>query len=382
MAVQDKFWLIKFEEIVLLKVLFCYNKTVGGLMMKKNKGFIVAVMIVLAVCISGCGHKEGENIKAGFAAVEMSDYNGALKCFEQAVVSGEDLELAYRGTGITYLGMADYENAIAAFEKALDNGGIFAGNLERDINFYMATALYKNGQPEEAGKLLDAIIGSDKKNGDAHFLKGSILIETGNYENGVYHFEQAMAYAVDPHGRKIEVYEVLAKNGYEEKGRGYLTQMLDEEKNLNDYEQGVIYFYLEDYDNARNHLEVAKQSAKKEKGKIVYMLGRTYEQLGDSNYAGVLYSEYLEGNPEDALIFNQLGLCKLASGNYNEAIRAFEAALALGDTSMSQTLRYNQIVAYERAGDFAKAESLMNAYLTAYPDDEAAQREAVFLKTR
>ena len=81
----------------------------------------------MAVTAAGCGHKEGENIKAGFEAVELSDYKGALQCFEQAIVSGEDLELAYRGCGITYLGMADYENSITAFEKALDNGGIFAG---------------------------------------------------------------------------------------------------------------------------------------------------------------------------------------------------------------------------------------------------------------
>lgn len=350
--------------------------------MKKNKGLFFGLLLGMAVTAAGCGHKEGENIKAGFEAVELSDYKGALQCFEQAIVSGEDLELSYRGCGITYLGMADYENSITAFEKALDNGGIFAGDLERDINFYMATALYKNGQPDEAAKLLDAIIESDKKNADAYFLRGSILIEEADYEGGIYNFEQAIANTTDSHGMKIDIYEVLAGNGYEEKGREYLTRMLDEEKNLSDYEQGVVYFYLEDYDNARNHLEVAKQSAKKEKGEIVYMLGRTYEQLGDSNYAGVLYSEYLGEAPEDALIYNQLGLCKLASGNYNEAIHAFEDALALEDASMAQTLRYNQIVAYERAGDFAKAKSLMNAYLSSYPDDGAAQREAIFLSTR
>lgn len=350
--------------------------------MKKNKGLLLGLLLGMSAMATGCGHKEGENIKAGFAAVELSDYQGALQCFEQAVVSGEDLELAYRGYGITYLGMADYENSIEAFEKALDNGGIFAGDLERDINFYMATALYKSGQPDEAVKLLDAIVESDKKNADAYFLRGSILIEGQDYEGGIYNFERAIANTSDSHGMKIDIYEILAGNGYEEKGREYLTRMLDEEKNLSDYEQGVVYFYLEDYDNARNHLEVAKQSAKKEKGKIVYMLGRTYEQLGDSNYAGILYSEYLGDAPEDALIFNQLGLCKLAAGNYDEAIHAFEDALALGDASMTQTLRYNQIVAYERAGNFAKAKSLMNAYLSSYPDDEAAQREAVFLSTR
>ncbi len=350
--------------------------------MKKNKGLFLGLLLGVSVVAAGCGHKEGPNIKAGFEAVELSDYKGALQCFEQAIVSGEDLELAYRGCGITYLGMADYENSIAAFEKALDNGGIFAGNLERDINFYMATALYKSGQPDEAVKLLDAIIESDKKNGNAYFLRGSILIEGRDYEGGIYNFEQAIANTSDSHSMKIDIYEVLVGNGYEEKGREYLTRMLDEEKNLGDYEQGVVYFYLEDYDNARNHLEIAKQSAKKEKGEIIYMLGRTYEQLGDSNYAGILYSEYLVEAPEDARIYNQLGLCKLGAGNYDEAVRAFEDALALGDQSMAQTLRYNQIVAYERAGDFAKAKSLMNAYLSSYPDDEAAQREAVFLSTR
>lgn len=350
--------------------------------MGKKKMRLLGVLAVLVVTAFGCGHREGENIKAGFAAIEQSDYQGAIQCFEQAVVSGEDLELSYRGMGITYLGMADYDNALSSFEKALDNGGIFAGGLERDINFYMATALYKNRQPEEAKTLLDAIIESDKKNADAYYLRGSISIASGDYEDGIYNFEKAMEYTADAHALKIDVYEVLAVNGYEEKGREYLLQMLEEEKNLSDYEQGVIYFYLEDYDNARNHLEVAKQSAKKEYGKIVYMLGRTYEQLGDSNYAGILYAEYLEDNPQDALIYNQLGLCKLAADDADAAIHAFETALGLEDSSMTQTLRYNQIVAYERAGDFTKAKSLMSTYLSAYPDDEAAQREEVFLGTR
>jgi tetratricopeptide (TPR) repeat protein len=350
--------------------------------MGKNKGIVLGILAALALTTSGCGHKEGENIQAGSDAIAQSDYAGALQCFEQAILSGEDLELSYRGMGITYLGMADYDNATASFEKALDNAGIFAGDLERDINFYMATALYKNGQSEDAEKLLDAIIDSDKKNADAFYLKGSIRIMAEDYESGIYNLEKAMQYADDTHAMKLSVYEVLSENGYEDKGREYLTQMLEEEKGLSDYEQGVIYFYLEEYDDARNHLETAKQTAKKEKGTVIYMLGRTYEQLGDSNYASILYSEYLEENPEDVRIYNQLGLCELSMEDADAAIHAFENALALEDTSMTQTLKYNQIVAYERAGDFSKAKSLMDTYLSAYPDDEKAQREAVFLRTR
>lgn len=349
--------------------------------MRKSKGIFLGILTGLMLTAVGCGHKEGENIKAGFDAINESDYAGALQCFEQAVVSGEDLELSYRGYGLAYLGMADYDNAVEAFEKALDNGGIFAGDLERDINFYMATAYYKSGDKETAVSLLDAIIESDGKNADAYYLRGSILLES-DYESGVYNLEKAMTYAEDSQDMKLKAYEALADNGYEEKGREYLTQMLTEEKNLSDYEQGVIYFYLEDYDNARNYLETAKQSAKKEKGEIIYMLGRTYEQLGDTNYAGVLYAEYLEEDPENALIYNQLGLCKLETEDAEAAITAFETALALEDASMTQTLKRNQIAAYEAAGDFETAKSLMNEYIAAYPDDEEAQREAVFLQTR
>ena len=181
--------------------------------MRKNKGIFLCLLMVLMLGIAGCGHKEGENIKAGFEAIGQSDYNGAIACFEQAVVSGEDLELSYRGYGLAYLGMADYDNAVLYFEKALDNGGIFAGDLERDINFYMATALYKNGEPEEAETLLDAIIESDKKNADAWYLRGSILIGEDDYEGGIYNFEKAMEYIVsipdDPeyHTKMISLYE-------------------------------------------------------------------------------------------------------------------------------------------------------------------------------
>ena len=351
--------------------------------MKKNKRFLIYILVALAVFAMGCGHREGENVKNGFAAMEQSDYDTALQCFEQAIVAGEDLETAYRGIGMTYMGMADYESAIHAFEYALDNAGIFAGDLERDINFYMATAYHKNGQPEEAVALLDAVIESDKKNADAYYLRGVAKISMDDYEGCIYNFEKAMEYAEDSRSMKLDVYTVLADHGYEEKGRGYLTQLLDEEKDLSEYEQGVIYFYLQDYETARNLLENAKQAAKKdEKGEIIFMLGRTYEELGEHIYAGVMYSEYLSDNPDDAVVYNQLGLCKLEAGEAQAAVEAFETALALNDASMAQTLKYNQIVAYEYAGDFAKANALMKDYLAAYPDDAEAQREAKFLRTR
>lgn len=350
--------------------------------MRLPKKAPLCLIVVFSLVLCGCGKKEGEHTTEGFAAAEISDYNTALACFEEAIVSGEEEELAYRGQGIAYLGLAEYDAAIASFEKALDHAGIFAGDLERDINFYEATAYAKKGDDQKAIELLTAIADSEDDNADAYYLLGSLYNRQGDYNNCIYYFEKAMEYAEDPQDMKINVYKELVSTGKEDKARSYLEQILQDEKKPDDYRLGEVYYYLGDYDEARTHLELARQSDDKNKSRVIYLLGATYEALGDMNYASVVYQGYLENHPEDVLIMNQYGVCKLEAGNAGEALAIFEDALNIQDNSMTQTLRFNQIAAYEKQGDFEKAKELMEAYRAAYPDDAEAAREAEFLKTR
>ena len=62
--------------------------------------------------------------------------------------------------------------------------------------------------------------------------------------------------------------------------------------------------------------------------------------------------------------------------------QCFNRALELGDRSLTQILKFNQIVAYEYLGDFEQADVLMKNYLQQYPDDQDALREYEFLKSR
>lgn len=352
-----------------------------GIYMKKRH-LILAVLLAMSMSLTACGSKEGDNTQAGFQAMEQLDYNTALTCFETAITEEEDLQLAYRGLGIAYMGLAQYEDAITAFETALSHGGIFAGDVEEDINFYIASAYYRNGQLDEAIKIMDTLVKVDSKNADASFLRGALALEQENHDKAIRLFDNAIDCAKDDKQMKIDVYEVLAQYGYEEEAREYLTDMLDDKKNLSDYEQGMVYFYLQDYDNARNHLEVAKQNDNKNLDKIIPMLGKTYEALGDANYAGVLYQEYLTKHDDNAEVYNLLGLTKMQSGEYDEALAAFEKGIAVGNPGIMQDLKFNQIVACEKKGDFATAKQLMNAYMAAYPSDAEAQKEADFLSTR
>lgn len=67
---------------------------------------------------------------------------------------------------------------------------------------------------------------------------------------------------------------------------------------------------------------------------------------------------------------------------YSQALEAFQAAMNIEDNGMMQTLKFNEIVAYEYMEDYKTAAALMNSYLKSYPDDGTAKREYEFLKTR
>ena len=49
---------------------------------------------------------------------------------------------------------------------------------------------------------------------------------------------------------------------------------------------------------------------------------------------------------------------------------------------MKQEIQFNVIVCYEKLEDWDNAEAKLEDYVTAYPDDEKAAKEAEFLKTR
>lgn len=355
--------------------------------MKKIKAALVlSVLCVVSSCFWGCGKTETTNIDEGMALIENLDYASALLSFEKAIVNSENLELAYRGQGIAYMGMTEYEEAIKAFEKALANSDMFVDDVEYDINYYMATAKYKNNDPAGAIEILDNIIALREKDEKAYYLRGSAKVLNGDYEGGVLDLEQSVTLSGKDVERVIEVYKVFKEAGYEEEGAVYLNDLVkDASKVLTDYEKGRICYYLGDFENARNSLEQARTSSKEKsysESEIILMLGQTYEQLGDKNYAATLYDDYLVKNGDNEEIYNQLGLCKLEAGDYQAALGAFQKALSMTPCVNAQSLKYNELVTYEYMGDFTKAKVLMESYLKEYPDDLKAQREYEFLKTR
>lgn len=121
-------------------------------------------------------------------------------------------------------------------------------------------------------------------------------------------------------------------------------------------------------------------------------LADSYRGLGIALWETGEYQEALEamesalaqGTEENATIHSIMGNCAMQIEMYEEAAEYYEKALSMKDISdeLKKETRYNQIAAYEYAGNVDKAKEKLEEYIADYPDDESALREAEFLETR
>ncbi len=337
----------------------------------------IIFIMTMVLGLSGCGKETGDFTTAGMNSVVAMNYDEALESFDQALLNEEDARLVLRGKGLAYMGQADYEQAAASFEQALAGSDMLPDAVDVDINYYLATCYYRLGDRAKALAVYDAILARSGKETAAWYERGVVELDEGNYDQAISDFEKAMELAPADYDMLVRIYEAMNDNGYGEQGKVYLQDALENgTNNMGDYDRGRISYYLEDYVTARNKLEEARSSGGQD---ACYYLGKSWEALGDYNYAASVYSSYLTEHGPDARIYNQLALCKLQLGSYQEALDAIREGLAIEDSGMEQTLCYNQIVIYEYLEDYDQALVLCRNYLQKYPTDTQAQAEYLFL---
>lgn len=346
---------------------------------KTKRGIGIVACLLFTGILAGCG-SSNENVDEGMKLIEALDYQGALAEFDEAEALSENERLIARGRGIAYMGLTDYEQAISYFQESLLTSNGLIEPIDFDMNYYLSAAYTKNAQYQEAKSVYDAILALRPEEEDAYFLRGSVLLELGDYENAKVDFDKVVEMDAKNYDRIIEIYQALDKFGYKEIGQAYLQSALDAgESKMDAYDKGRIYYYMGDYQKAYLALEEAREDGNAES--YLY-LGKAYEATGDYNYASSVYSSYLSKDANNAEVYNQLGLCEMAQKDYRAALEAFQAGLQIEGNSIMQTLAFNEIVAYEYLGEYKKAAVLLDSYLKMYPDDENAKREQQFLLTR
>lgn len=345
----------------------------------KKTGRILAVCMGVTL-LAGCGGEKKNIYRQAEENLEQGNYQEALEGYEMSAANDYKKTEALRGAGIARLRLGDPEGAVGAFTQALETDK--AGKaLRQDILSYRATAELQAGLEDDAMADCQTLASDYSMNADTYFLTGSVALAMDGYDEAASNFQQAYGEQPD-YEMALQIYEAYEARDMEADGTRYLEAVLENApKNAQDYyERGHIYYYMEDYDNAKKELTKASE---KGSAPAELLLGMVCLAQGDTAAARSMYQDYLNlEESSKAPGYNGMALCDLADGDPDSALANISSGLEAAGTEEMQELLFNEIAAYEKKLDFSTAYAKAQEYIKMYPDDMEAQKELAFLKSR
>lgn len=347
----------------------------------RNKKIIWMLAAGLGMTLlTGCGGENKKTYEQANTDLEQGNYDYALNEYQACISAGYKLSQSYRGSGIVKLRTGDYQGAIDDLTSALNDEKTGKSD-QKDILEYRAAAELKAELYDQAMADCQTLAEDYSLNANDYYLTGCVALAMDSYDEASSNFSEA--YGSDStYEMAIQIYEAYLTQDMEADGTRYLEAALKTEaKTADDYcERGKVYYYMQDYDNARTELTTASEKGSTEAALI---LGMLYMAQGDTANARSFYQQYIDADGEDpAKGYNGLALCDIADGDYDSALQNISQGLGDATSDEMRDLLFNEIVVYEKKLDFSTALSKAQEYVQTFKDDEAAAKELTFLQSR
>ena len=347
----------------------------------RNKKIIWMLAAGLGMTLlTGCGGENKKTYEQANTDLEQGNYDYALNEYQACISAGYKLSQSYRGSGIVKLRTGDYQGAIDDLTSALNDEKTGKSD-QKDILEYRAAAELKAELYDQAMADCQTLAEDYSLNANDYYLTGCVALAMDSYDEASSNFSEA--YGSDStYEMAIQIYEAYLTQDMEADGTRYLEAALKtESKTADDYcERGKVYYYMQDYDNARTELTTASEKGSTEAALI---LGMVYMAQGDTANARSFYQQYIDADGEDpAKGYNGLALCDIADGDYDSALQNISQGLGDATSDEMRDLLFNEIVVYEKKLDFSTALSKAQEYVQTFKDDEAAAKELTFLQSR
>lgn len=322
-------------------------------------------------------------IHLGMTQIQKAEFDEALKTFDEAESKTRqkgEIQSARRGRGIACLYKGDYAQALDAFNSAMEFSGSKYTGQEIDILYYLAEAQEKNG--DSVGSVLTYTKIIDQTgDANAYMLRGMAYQRVGDNTSAENDLYKALEMNKKNYKVYLSLYRVLEDQGKEDEAQKILKEAVGlTAKSGEDFSnQGLIYMYLGDYEKAGQSFDTALSE-----GYTQANFGKAESYMMQENYEEAIkcFDTYFSEFKDNALAYNQYGICLEKAGRYEEAADAFGKGIALNDRMIDAQLRFNEVNAYEKLGQWQTAYEKMQEYVAKYPEDETAAKELAFLETR
>ncbi len=348
------------------------------------KKVCLILLITLVLGLAGCGgdREIRDRYEEGCALLAEGSFDQAREAFEEVAAGGEYVAEAYRGIGLAQLYTNRYAEACIAFERSLLNSDGKSVSFNRDVSLYLAFSRTHHAESEKAMEIYDALIARDENDTEVLYLRGRARMEAGD-ENGAREDFDRAAEGSQDYNLFLNIYQVYEGLGKNADGSAYLEKALEivNQNEEDHYKKGLVSYYLQNYDDARDELITAIREDPEDDQSIL-LLGRVYLRMDDVADARAMFREHIRDSEIAASAYNGLALCEMAEGDYDRALEYVNAGLGFEDEEAARSLKYNEIVIYENLAQWDIARVKAAAYVLLYPTDENGQREYEFLKSR
>lgn len=322
-------------------------------------------------------------VHLGMAQIQSAKFDEALQTFTEAESRTHqkgEIQAARRGRGIACLYKGDYAGALDAFNSALASSGSRYTAQEIDILYYLAETQARNG--DSVGSVLTYTKIIDQTgDADAYMLRGMAYQQVGDNTNAESDLYKALEMNEKNYKVYLSLYRVLSDQDKTREAEKILKEAAAlTAKDGEDYtNQGLIYMYMGDYEAADAAFETAIAD-----GYMAAYFGKAQNFMKQERYEDAIssFDLYFADISDDAIAYNEYGVCLEKIGRYEEAAEAFAAGIALNDRTVDAQLRFNEVNALEKLGQWQTAYEKMQTYVEKYPDDAAAAKELIFLESR
>lgn len=343
---------------------------------RQIRNMLIGALLASSLLV-GCG-KDEQYLKKADQYLKKGEYSLALESYNKAIMEDEELQKAYRGAGIASMKMADYEKAEDMLLRALKESDGIVGDTELDLSYYLGEVQMCLGKYEEAIKSYTNILDVYEDETDAYFYRGSAYLQMDKLEKAQKDFTKA--------AKKADImllygiYEAYEAKG-SDAGYSYLEKIVEKKGESGEdlYVIGKAYYKLGEEEKA---IETLKKSEEKKEYQATFYLGYLYEQKGDYATAIQYYNSYKEKAGLTFGEYRTVSECFIKAGDLAAALELNQYMRDSAGKAELQDLLFEEIVLYEKSGDYEGARNKAEAYVEEYPEDAEGQKEYQFLLTR
>lgn len=322
--------------------------------------------------LGACLSKEGKNEEA-------------VKAFEKAVQDSENSvsmsynKEAYYGEALVYLNMDDPDKALELLDKASEIKKL--PDMDENIELLRSRVLFRIGKPDDALKILNALMEKKKTSVPLLIERASIYESLSSFDKAEADLSAALKEEPDNTDVLFMLFDVYSRAGSADKAQDILVKVTSSKEDTPEANvlKARAYLLKSDYDQAESFIN--KALAKKYDGAYLYQGQILYQK---EDYEGVLTAfENALGSAagnETEIIYNQMAGCLEKMGDYDGAFDNAEKALDAASTENYQTTLKNALVLAEKSGNYDKADEYARRYRKFFPADQDIEGELALIK--